>query len=199
MDAESLREDHDLAHRAAAADAAAWDEIVARYGPKIYNLACRFAGPGLDAEDLTQEIFLKLYQHLDRYRGDVPLVAWTLRLSRNLCIDRYRAQRARRASDHVSETELFDLAGDDDPAAISEHREQVRMVHEALGEIPEAMATVVMLRDLQDLSYDEIAMFLDVPSGTVKSRLNRARRALVEAIERRLAGGGGNALLEVSC
>ncbi len=177
-----------LARRAASADAAAWDEVVERYGAKIYNLAFRFAGLGTEAEDLTQEIFLKLYSSLDRYRGDVPLVAWALRLSRNLCIDHYRARRARRAADHVDDEALVHWpSSDQDPQARTQHREQVQMVHDALGELPEAMATIVMLRDLQELTYEEISTFLDVPAGTVKSRLSRARRALVDAVEQRLA------------
>lgn len=177
-----------LARRAAAADAGAWDEIVERQGAKIYNLAFRFASHSTEAEDLTQEIFLKLYSSLDRYRGDVPLVAWALRLSRNLCIDHYRARRARRAGDHVGDEALVHFpATEQDPQARTQHREQVRMVHDALGELPEAMATIVMLRDLQELTYEEISTFLDLPAGTVKSRLSRARRALVDAVERRLA------------
>ncbi len=76
-----------LARRAARAEAQAWDEIIERYGERIFNLAFRFTGNQAEAEDLTQEIFLKLYRNLDRYRGDVPLAAWALRLSRWLCID----------------------------------------------------------------------------------------------------------------
>ena len=88
-----------LARRAAAADAEAWDEIIERYGERIYNLAYRFTGRRAEAEDLTQDIFLKLYRNLDRYRGDVPLMAWALRLSRNSCIDHYRHHRTRRQHD----------------------------------------------------------------------------------------------------
>ena len=186
-----------LARRAAGSDAAAWDEIVERHGAKIYNLAYRFSGLGTEAEDLTQDIFLKLYSSLDRYRGDVPLVAWALRLSRNLCIDHYRARRARRAGDHVPDEMLqhWPAAGKD-PQTVSVEREQVQMVHDALGALPEAMATIVMLRDLQELTYEEISTFLDLPAGTVKSRLSRARKALVGAVEKRLlavepALGGG--------
>ena len=189
-------EDLALARRAADADPTAWDEVVERYGDRIFGLACRFAGRETDAEDLTQEVFLKLYRNLHQYRGDVPLVAWALRLSRNLCIDHYRAARARRVNDHVSEEALERLPSADNPQVRSQMREQMRMVHDALGELSEPLATVVMLRDLQDLSYDEIATFLEVPAGTVKSRLNRARRALVAAIERRLAASAPNPLVE---
>lgn len=181
--------DYQLARRAAAADAAAWDELVRRFGTTIYNLACRFAGPGDDADDLTQDVFLKLYSNLGRYRGDVPLLAWTLRLSRNLCIDRYRAWRARPLASAEPESMLERLAGGEDPRALAERRQQRRLVEAALTALPESLAMAVMLRDFEELSYEEIAAFLSVPLGTVKSRLARGRRALVAAIESMLATG----------
>lgn len=179
--------DLDLARRAAAADVAAWDELVCRFGTTIYNLAYRFAGTGDDAEDLTQDVFLKLYANLERYRGDVPLIAWALRLSRNHCIDRYRAWRARPLATAEPETLLDRLPGDDDPRARAERRQARRLVEAALETLAEPLATVVMLRDFEELSYEEIAVFLEVPIGTVKSRLSRARRALVAALEPRFA------------
>src|SRR3954451_25462931 len=99
MSAPSLSPDLLLARRAAAGRVEAWEELLALYSERIYNLALHFAGAAEDAEDLTQEIFLRLYQSLRLYRGDVPLAAWALRLSRNLCIDHYRrARRERRAA-----------------------------------------------------------------------------------------------------
>lgn len=176
-----------LARRAARGDARAWDEIVDRFGEQIYNLAYRFAGHGTEAEDLTQEIFLRLYNQLERYRGDVPLVAWTLRLSRNLCIDHYRHVRARRLDQRVSAEVLEQMPSADDVAHESEAREQRRMVFEALDELTEIQASALLMRDFQGLSYDEVAAFFEVPVGTIKSRLNRARRELIAVMEKRLA------------
>lgn len=173
-----------LARRAARSDARAWDEIVDRFGERIFNLALRFAGNRPEAEDLTQEIFLKLYRQLHRYPGDVPLLAWAMRLSRNLCIDHYRHHRTRKRAETASDEVLKHLPGGDDPREQSRIEEQRRLVHQVLAEMSEIQATVVVLRDLQGLSYDEIAAFYEVPIGTIKSRLNRARRELV----RRLAG-----------
>jgi RNA polymerase sigma-70 factor (ECF subfamily) len=195
----SYSADLDLARRAAAAEAAAWDEIVHRFGTTIYNLAYRFAGAGSDAEDLTQDVFLKLYANLGHYRGNVPLVAWALRLSRNLCIDRYRAWRARPLAFAEPEEALAHLASDDDPGEHARRHEQVHMVHEALRSLPEVLATVVMLRDFEELAYDEIAAFLEVPIGTVKSRLARGRRALVATIQTRLAGPSRATAQGASC
>lgn len=183
-----------LARRAARADAEAWNEIIARYGERIYNLALRFGGSRAEAEDLTQDIFLKLYSNLHQYRGDVPLLAWTLRLSRNLCIDHYRHHRARLQAETVPEEVLAYLPAEGiDPQQHSQQLEKQRLVHGALAEMPEGQATVVMLRDLQGFTYDELASFFEVPVGTIKSRLNRARRTLVQHLEERLGLDSTNA------
>lgn len=175
-----------LARRAAKADPAAWDEVIELYGERIFNLAYRFTGNQAEAEDLTQDIFLKLYRNLDRYRGDVPLVAWALRLSRNLCIDHYRHHRTRKEVETVSDEVLAHLPSDDNIERRSERRERRRLVQQVLDEMSESLASVLMLRDLQGLSYEEIAGFFEVPVGTIKSRLNRGRKELVRRVEERL-------------
>ena len=175
-----------LARRAAKADPAAWDEIIELYGERIFNLALRFTRNQQEAEDLTQDIFLKLYRNLDRYRGDVPLMAWALRLSRNLCIDHYRHHRARRQAETVSDDVLRHLPSSENLERHSQQRERRRLIQQVLAEMSENLASVVMLRDLQGLSYDEIATFFEVPVGTIKSRLNRARRELVRRVRERL-------------
>ena len=175
-----------LARRAAKANPQAWDEIIERYGERIYTLAFRFTGNQAEAEDLTQDIFLKLYRNLDRYRGDVPLLAWALRLSRNLCIDHYRHHRARRQAETVSDEVLQQMPSDADPQRESQVRERRRLVHQVLAEMSEGLASALLLRDFQGLSYEEIAGFFEVPVGTIKSRLNRGRRELVRRVEERL-------------
>ncbi len=174
-----------LARRAAAGHADAWTELIERYGRRIYNIAFQFAGNTAEAEDLTQEVFLKLYRNLGRYRGDVPLAGWTLRLSRNLCVDHYRRTRTERRTVVVSEELLKRQAGDMNTAARAERRERLRMVYQTLEEMPEAFAEILMLRDLQGLSYADICTFLDLPEGTMKSRLRRARLELMRRIDRR--------------
>src|SRR5690242_613733 len=133
MTAPTLSPDLHLARRAAGGRADAWEELLARYGDRLYSLAFHFAGSAADAEDLTQEIFLRLYQNLRLYRGDVPLAAWALRLSRNLCIDHYRRSRRERRADFVSE-ELLDRlpAAGEDPQAEAQRRQQLRAVYRAL-------------------------------------------------------------------
>ena len=176
-----------LARRAQKNDARAWDEIVTRYGERIYNLALRFTGGrNGEAEELTQDVFLKLYGQLGNYRGEVPLMAWALRLSRNLCIDYYRRHR-RRYQGTVGAEVLQFRSGDDDPHRDSWLRERRALVHRTLTEMNEEQATVIMLRDLQGFAYDEVAHMLDVPVGMVKSRLNRARRELMSRVTEKIA------------
>lgn len=174
-----------LARRAAAGQTAAWDELIDLYGERLYNLALHFAGSREEAEDLTQEIFLRLYQNLRQYRGDRPLVSWALRLSRNLCIDHYRHARQERRSLRLSEEILAQLPAEDDVQAEAQLREEVEAVHEALAKMPEEMAEVVLLRDLQGWSLEEVASYLDIPLGTVKSRLHRARLELAGRVQAR--------------
>jgi RNA polymerase sigma-70 factor, ECF subfamily len=174
-----------LARRAAAGQTDAWDELIDLYGERLYNLALHFAGSREEAEDLTQEIFLRLYQNLRQYRGDCPLVSWALRLSRNLCIDHYRHARQERRSLRVSDEILAHLPAGDDVQAQAQWREEVEAVHEALAKMPEEMAEVVLLRDLQGWSLEEVASYLDIPVGTVKSRLHRARLEVAGRVQAR--------------
>ncbi len=188
MSAPSPSPDLLLARRAAAGRVDAWEELLALYGERMYNLALHFAGAAEDAEDLTQEIFLRLYQNLRLYRGDVPLAAWALRLSRNLCIDHYRRARRERRADAVSEEVLAGLpATGADPQAETQRRQQLRTVYRALEAMSEDLAEVVLLRDLQGWSLEETAAWLEVPVGTVKSRLHRGRIDLAARVTARLA------------
>jgi RNA polymerase sigma-70 factor, ECF subfamily len=179
-----------LARRAAGGRPEAWEELLALYGDRMYNLAVHFAGSLMDADDLTQEIFLRLYQNLRLYRGDVPLAAWALRLSRNVCIDQYRRARRERRGAMLSEDLLSALPADDDPQAEAQKRQQLRAVYRGLEEMSEDLAEVVMLRDLQGWSLEETAASLEVPVGTVKSRLHRARIELADRVGAMLGARG---------
>ena len=179
-----------LARRAASGRAEAWEELLSLYGERIYNIAVHFAGGAEDAEDLTQEIFLRLYQNLRLYRGDVPLAAWALRLSRNLCIDHYRRTRRERRSDVLSEEVLERMPAGEDPQAEAQKRQQLRAVYSGLEEMTEELAEVVVLRDLQGWSLEETAAFQEVPVGTVKSRLHRARIELAGRVAAKLGPRG---------
>ncbi len=194
------RSDLRLAGKASAGDEAAWEELIESYGRRIFNIALHFATTAVEAEDLTQEIFLKLYRNLHRYRGDVPLVAWSLRLSRNLCIEQYRRTRLERQAPHFPVDHLELSASEEGPQDELARRQQMTVVHRALAKMTEELAAAVVLRDLQGLSYLEVAAALGIPMGTLKSRLSRARKELAEqvAVELSKPGMKSSGLAEVS-
>jgi len=181
--------DADLLPGCRGGDEAAWQALVQRYTRKVFGLAYRFTGRADEAEDLTQEVFVKVYQTLHRYReADGPFGAWLMAVARNHAIDRYRRgrqERLRRSEDPL----VLEMAAADDehPIAGLEREERSRLVHTGLRALPPDLRTPLVLCDLQGLSYDEIAAALKVPLGTVKSRINRARVELAKRLLRRRA------------
>lgn len=180
-----------LARRAAAGHEDAWADLIDRHGRRLFNLALQFSGGREEAEDLTQEIFIRLYQNLRTYRGEVPLMGWALRLSRNLCIDHYRRTRQERKWRRVTEVVLEQLPASGDFEADLQRRQHLEAVYEALSEIQEGYAEAVLLCDLQGLSLEEASAYLDIPLGTLKSRLHRGRQHLTEAVRDRIGLGRG--------
>jgi RNA polymerase sigma-70 factor, ECF subfamily len=186
--------DADLLPRCRTGDEAAWRELVASYTRKVFGLAYRFTGRVDEAEDLTQEVFVKVYQTLARYReADGPFGGWLMAVARNHAIDHYRRrrqERLRRADDPlVLETAP---AREEHPVAGLEREERRLLVHSGLRALPEDLRVPLVLRDLQDLPYEEIARELGIPLGTVKSRINRARLELAKRLlgrHRARAGG----------
>ena len=184
-----------LIRRCVAGDAAAWEEIVQRYHRRVYNLCYRFAGSSDDAQDLTQEVFIKMYRTLSSYdveRG--AFMTWLTTLTRNLLVDHFRKTKQDRITDsldaapseHEDAMPLSDQIEDQKPApdARVQTRETQQTVHEALQKLSPDLREAVILRDLQDQSYQEIAAVLRVPEGTVKSRINRGRAELARLLQR---------------
>jgi RNA polymerase sigma-70 factor (ECF subfamily) len=176
--------DADLLPRCRGGDEAAWRELVQRHTRKVFGLAYRFTGRVDAAEDLTQEVFVKVYQTLGRYReADGPFGAWLMAVARNHAIDQYRRgrqERLRRAEDPaILETVP---AREEHPVASLERDERARLVHRGLRALPPELRQPLVLCDLQGLPYDEIAAILAIPLGTVKSRINRARLELAKRL-----------------
>ena len=164
----------------------AWRELVDLFGQKIYSVAYHFTLKREDAEELAQEIFLKIFENLHRYDGSFPLVAWIVSLSRNLCIDRYRRRKREKSFRFVTDDAVAPmLRSRDDPAADALKNERTKMLFSALAEIPEDLAEILVLRDLDGLAYEEIGQALELPDGTVKSRLFRARTEVAKKIRER--------------
>ena len=177
-----------LVRRCLTGDDAAWSELVERYGHKVYGIAYHMTYDRAEAEELTQDCFLKVWENLDRYvPSEASLLAWIATLSRNLCIDHYRKRRREKGFYFVSDDAVTTLLpGSDDPQADAVRRERLRLLLDAIADLPDELAEVVLLRDLDGLEYREIADFLDLPDGTVKSRLNRARLELARVVRERI-------------
>ena len=184
-----------LVRRCVAGDAAAWEEIVQRYHRRIYNLCYRFAGSADDAQDLTQEVFIRMYRTLNSYDvGRGAFMTWITTLTRNLLVDHFRKTKNDRltdsldatASDHEDAMPLGDRIPDGGPPPDSgvQSRETKETVHQALQKLSPELREAVILRDLQDMDYREIATVLRVPEGTVKSRINRGRAELARLLQR---------------
>ena len=182
MDDSNCSPDLFLARRAAAGHQDAWAQIVETYGRRIFNVAFQFTSNREDAEDLTQEIFVRLHEGLKSYRGESPLAGWALRLSRNLCIDRYRQTRREKTWQRVAQEVIEQIPSGIDIEAQSDRRRTVEELYAALARLPEEFSEPVLLCDLQGWSIEEVAAYTGRPVGTVKSRLNRGRARLAESI-----------------
>ena len=184
-----------LVRRCQAGDAAAWEDLVQRFHRRIYNLCYRFAGTSHDAEDLTQEVFIKMYRTLESYDPSKgAFLTWVSTVTRNLLVDHFRRTKQDRVTDSLDAApdgeedspRLSDRLADGgrDPHSRSESREIGEAVHSALQKLSPELREAVILRDLQDLDYRDIATVLKVPEGTVKSRINRGRAELARLLQR---------------
>jgi RNA polymerase sigma-70 factor (ECF subfamily) len=164
-------------------DSAAWEELVTRYSRRVYNVAYQFTGRHEEAEDLTQEIFLKIYRSLGTFDLDAAFLPWLIRVSKNMCVDHYRKRRRERLLVHGNWEKITTVACTRaDPYQKTFSRERRAILLRALEQIPSDLKAVVILRDLQGLTYQEISESMDLPEGTVKSRLNRGRLELARFI-----------------
>jgi RNA polymerase sigma factor (sigma-70 family) len=186
-----LTSDAELLTKCLKGDRNAWEEIVRQHHQRIYNLAYRFTGRFDEAEDLTQEIFLKMYRTLHSYRPDSGAFgAWITRVARNHLVDDYRKHRTERTKTDSLEVEHERVATNPSryasPSEVLERQETSDRIHHALLRLSEDLREAVVLRDLEELSYEEIAVIVDAPLGTVKSRINRGRIELAKALRREI-------------
>jgi len=184
-----------LVRRCIAGDPSAWEELVQRYHRRVYNICYRFAGSADDAQDLTQEVFIKMYRTLNSYdleRG--ALMTWVSTITRNLLVDHFRKSKQDRVTDsldaapseHEDAMPLSDQIQDQGlaPDARAQSQQVGQAVHRALLKLSPELREAVILRDLQDMDYKDIATVLKVPEGTVKSRINRGRAELARLLQR---------------
>jgi len=178
-------EDVALIERCLRKDQSAWEGIVARYRRKVFHIAYKFTGKHDEAEDLSQEIFLKLFRSLDKFNRDADFSTWLSSVARNYCIDHYRASK-REKEVVVEDLVAMDLApaASGNPHRALEDRDRRSFLRHGLELLPDKLREAVILRDLQGLSYQEMADRLRLPEGTVKSRINRGREELARLLLR---------------
>lgn len=175
--------DIELIERCLARDESAWEQIVLRYKRKVFGIAYKFTGRFEEAEDLTQEVFLKVYKALDSYKREQEFYWWLVSISRNTCIDYYRsAKRQRRViTEDLDRIKNFKFDGIS-PQGSMEAAERSKLLRESLAHLPDDLRVVLIMRDLKGMSYKEIADQLQLAEGTVKSRIHRGRAELAEKL-----------------
>ena len=188
-----MLEDGELAHRCAGGDEEAWRVLVGRFQKKVWHVAYQFTGRADEAEELTQEIFLHLLSAFRTFDASGSLPAWLQRVARNYAIDHYRKRRRERSMvvDGEESEELVAVARDttvgNDPHRALEEKDLAAFLRQVIDRLPSELGQAVILRDLQGMSYEEMATILEIPLGTVKSRINRGRLELAKLLKRRRA------------
>ncbi|HLJ14415.1 MAG TPA: sigma-70 family RNA polymerase sigma factor [Bryobacteraceae bacterium] len=185
--------DAQLVERCLSGAETAWEDLVKVHTRRVYAICYRFTGSEAEAQDLTQEVFLRVFRTLKSFRsGEGSFVVWLARLTRNLLIDHYRRTKLQRSTDSIEEQlpvleEKSSASGRAD--GLLAGREASELLQAALQKLSPELREAVILRDLEELDYREIAQVLAVPEGTVKSRLNRGRAELARVLKRRVASG----------
>lgn len=157
--------------------------LMHRYYKKIYNISFKFVGRFNEAEDLAQEIFFRVFSQLDKFNTEGNFLFWVQRVARNYCIDHYRKTRKERQFllQQQPEISFKDLQLVDQQEAM-EGQEKMKKIMEEIDKLPPSLKDCLVMRDLQGYSYQEIASILNLPVGTVKSRINRSRKELVDKL-----------------
>ena len=182
-----MEPDAQLVQNCLRGEGSAWEELVRRHTRRVYNLCYRFTNNSTEAEDLSQEVFLRIYRTLQSYRpADGAFPTWLTSVTRNLLVDHYRRTRHDRVTDSIDDS-MPQLEEKHSPTRapdkLAQAAELSRQLQRALARLSPELREAVILRDLQSLEYSEIRTVLQVPEGTVKSRINRGRIELGKILE----------------
>jgi RNA polymerase sigma-70 factor (ECF subfamily) len=174
-----------LVARCRRGDDLAWEALVRKYQGRVFAIALQYMRNREEARDAAQDVFIKVYQGLDRLKPGAPFLPWLLRLSRNCCIDRLRRLKVRTPARPVEVEEALNTVSEDANPEESWLTGATRnLVYLALGRLTEKNREILLLHDIHQLKLEEIADLLEIPIGTVKSRSNRARIELAKAVRR---------------
>lgn len=174
-------------------DEDAFRELVRVYQHRVFNIVYRILGDREEAEDVAQEVFVAIFKHIDSFRGDAKFSTWVYRIATNQARNRLKYHARRHRRDHQNYEDAPESAHQDSdfagtipqPEDAVLGRELEKIIQEGLAELGEIHRTIIVLRDVEHLTYQEIAEIVELPEGTVKSRLFRARVALKEYVEKR--------------
>lgn len=185
----ALNPDLALVSRCIGGDESAWEELIRLHSRRVYGLCFRFTNSAAQAQDLTQEVFLRVFRTLKTFRAEEGSFAtWLARVTRNLLIDNYRRTRQERVTDSIEEQlpviEEAGAAASEKPDQMVAGREATEILQAALQTLSPDLREAVILRDLQEMEYREIAAVLQIPEGTVKSRINRGRTELARRLKK---------------
>ena len=182
------RSDIKLIQRCVKGDARAWEGFVRSFSGRLLNMAYRYTGNYSVAEELTQEIFLRVYQNLSSFRPETGTFQnWVLRVGRNLIIDHYRAHKKEKNVAGSEELDVLDFGDDSQKTSPFENvylQEKAQFLHSGLARLSPELKEAVILRDIEGFAYQEIAQTLEIPEGTVKSRINRGRIELAKVLKK---------------
>ena len=175
--------------RCLSGDETAWEDLVRLHTRQVYGLCFRFTGTGSEAQDLTQEVFLRVFRTLRTFRAaEGSFATWLARVTRNLLIDHYRRTRQERVTDSIEDQlpmlEEVGAAASARPDQAVAGREASEILQATLQKLSPELREAVILRDLQEMEYREIAQVLEIPEGTVKSRINRGRAELARLLRK---------------
>lgn len=186
MEPSNMDDELKLIERARRGDEAAFEAVVRRHKNRIYRTCLAMLGDPVEADEAAQDVFVRLYDNFRKFRGESRLSTWLYRVAFNGCADRLRKSR----SERMDRTELagMDPPSSDRPDRWLEEKETAARLRRALDELPEEFREVVILRELEGCDYAEISEILDVPIGTVESRLFRGRQKLKDLLSGGLFG-----------
>ncbi|MFH1215858.1 MAG: sigma-70 family RNA polymerase sigma factor [Pseudomonadota bacterium] len=170
-----------------AGDKQAFNRLVLLYQTKVYNLALNYVKSSEEAQDLAQDIFVTVYKSIGNLREQNKFTSWLYQIAINHCRNRYKKLARRGFFSNISlddEDTFIQIAGDEGPEKILQQENTVKVVRSAIDAMSETEKEILILRDLQELAYEEISVILDIPLGTVKSKLNRARSSLKDRLKK---------------
>jgi RNA polymerase sigma-70 factor (ECF subfamily) len=172
-----------LLERCRKGDELAWEALVRRFQSRIYGLAYHYAGNAEDARDLAQEVFVRLYESLGLCTDAKTFIPWMIRIGRNICIDHLRRKKARPPAEDIPVEESYNLSDQGQtPEEIYAADSRKQLIYRALQSLTALNREIILLKEIQGLSLEEIASLLGVPLGTIKSRSHRARVELAQAV-----------------